>query len=509
MNEDQERWRRVTELFHAALERPPAERDAFLAAACSDDPALRADVRSLLAGHARASDAKLIESPAVAADPGFLEDAAATQEASLEGRTVGPYRIQREIARGGMGIVYLAEDTRLGRPTALKALPAVYAEDDDRRERLRREARAAATLAHPAVATVYALEEIDGALFIAGEYIEGHSLRDEIRRGPLEPDDVVATARAIASALAAAHANGIVHRDLKPENVMRARDGAIKVLDFGLARLMSSDPEGPTSVRLTVEGAIVGTPGYMPPEQLEGRPVDARADVYAFGVLLHEMATGRLPGSAGVVGPGRSTGDRALSAQLDSIIRKCLASNPADRLQTAAALVAALATGPAGAELSAAAAPRTPIWWWQFHQLSIAALHASLLVGVWFTRDWLDRPWRSLTFYGAIVAATADVLMRLNLWFASRVQPGMLASQRARLSPAILAADAAYAFVLCVLGAAGAGSHDELAAVLVSGAIVSLLSLLLIEPATSRAAFERARGKRRPTPRRTPRTPSP
>ena len=144
MNTDRERWRRVTELFHAALERPPAERDAFLTAACSNDPALLAEVRSLLAGHARAADAKLIEGPAVADDPGFLEEAAATQEASLKGRTIGPYRIQREIARGGMGIVYLAEDTRLGRPTALKALPAVFAEDDDRRERLRREARAAA-----------------------------------------------------------------------------------------------------------------------------------------------------------------------------------------------------------------------------------------------------------------------------------------------------------------------------------------------------------------------------
>jgi serine/threonine protein kinase len=504
-----DRWRRVTELFHAALERPPAERDAFLVAACSGDAALLADVRALLAGHARASDAKLMESPAVANDPGLLADAGATGEESLEGRTVGPYRVQRVIARGGMGVVYLAEDTRLGRLTALKALPAIFAENDDRRERLRREARAAAALSHPAVATVYALEEIDGALFIASEYIEGRSLRDEIRRGPLEPGDVVATARAIASALAVAHASGIVHRDLKPENVMRARDGTIKVLDFGLARLIADDPEGPTSVRLTVEGAIVGTPGYMAPEQLEGRPVDARADVYAFGVLVHELATGRLPGSGGVTPRADSGGDRPLGAPLESIVRRCLAPSPADRFQNGAAIAAALdAPFAETAAAPDAPAPRTPLWWWQFHQLAIAALHASLLVGVWFARGWLDRPWRSIAFYGAIIAATSDVTMRLNLWFASRVNPDMLAAQRSRLMRALVAADAAYAAILCTLGAAGAGEHDELAAVLVGGAIVSLLSLLVIEPSTARAAFDTGRG-RRASPRRSgPRRPS-
>ncbi|MGH9330110.1 MAG: serine/threonine-protein kinase [Vicinamibacterales bacterium] len=495
MNTDQERWRRVTQLFHAALERPAAERDAFLAVACGGDAALAAEVRSLLANHDRASGAGLLESPAFENDPELLDDPGE----SLAGRTVGPYHIERVIARGGMGVVYLARDTSLGRVVALKALPATYAADGSRRARLRLEARAAAKLAHPAVATVYRLEEIEGLVFIVSEYIDGHSLRDEIRHGPLEAGATLATARAVASALAAAHARGIVHRDLKPENVMRARDGAIKVLDFGLARVI--DPEGPTNTRLTAEGAIVGTPGYMPPEQVSGLPVDERADVYSFGVLLHELATGRLPGS-GTPGP--------LTAHLDFIIRKCLALNPADRFQNGAAIVAALEMERAGAGPSAAAAPRSALWWWQFHQLAIAALHASLLAGVWFARGWLDRPWRSLAFYGAIVAATSDVTMRLNLWFASRVQPGALASQRARLARAILAADAAYALVLCALAAAGAGAHDELAALLVGGAIVSLLSVLLIEPATSRAAFGRSpratprgpRGRQPPTPRR-------
>jgi predicted Ser/Thr protein kinase len=499
MNAD--RWRRVTELFHAALERPPEERDAFLVAACSGDAALLADVRALLDGHARASTAKLMENPAAANDPDLLTEAAMTQEKSLEGQTIGRYRIEREIARGGMGIVYLAEHTSLGRLTALKALPADFAEDHDRRERLRREAHAAATLSHPAVAIVYDLEEIDGALFIASEYIDGHSLREEIRKGPLEPADVVGIARAVASALAAAHAKGIVHRDLKPENVMRTRDGAIKVLDFGLARLLPSDPEGPTSVRLTLEGAIVGTPGYMPPEQLEGRPVDTRADVYAFGVLVHELATGRLP-SAGAMPPRPSAGGPPLAPRLAAIIRKCLAPNPNDRFQNGTALVAALDAAPADGASRPPSAQHTPLWWWQFHQLAIAGLHASLLVGVWFARGWLDRPWRSLAFYGAIIAATSDVTMRLNLYFASRVQPDMLAAQRGRLMRPLLAADALYAVILCALATAGAGANDELAAFLVGGTIVSLLSLLVIEPATARAAFERWRGRRRPTPRR-------
>jgi predicted Ser/Thr protein kinase len=499
------RWRRVTEIFHAALERPQDAREGFLADACAGDAALLADVRALLAGHERASAAKLMENPAVANDPDFLSDSAATREQSLEGRTVGPYRVEREIARGGMGIVYLAEDTRLGRLTALKALPSIFAENEERRERLRREARAAAALSHPAVATVYALEEIDGALFIASEYIEGRSLRDEIRLGPLEPHDVVTTARAIASALAAAHASGIVHRDLKPENVMRARDGTIKVLDFGLAQLTPDDPAGPTTVRLTVEGAILGTPGYMAPEQLKGRPVDARADVYAFGVLVHELATGQLPATAGTPPRGPSGRTPSLPAQLESIVRTCLAPNPADRFQSGAAIVAALEAAPAEGTHDPAAGPRSPAWWWQFHQLAIAALHASLLVGVWFARGWLDQPWRSLAFYGAIVAATSDVTMRLNLWFASRVHRRMLAAQRARLMRALLAADATFAVILCGLGTAGAGAHDELAAVLVGGAIVSLLSLLVIEPATAGAAFDRGRA-RRPTPKRTSRS---
>ena len=221
---------------------------------------------------------------------------------------------------------------------------------------------------------------------------------------------------------------------------MRARDGTIKVLDFGLARLAPDDPQGPTNVRLTVEGAIVGTPGACRPSNSKAVRW-TRGPMCAFGVLLHELATGRLPCDGST--PRRlSGGDPPISPRLATIIRRCLAPNPADRFQNGAAIVAALEAAPAGGGAPHSPVRQTPLWWWQFHQLSIAALHASLLVGVWFARSWLDRPWRSLAFYGAIIAATADVTMRLNLSFASRVQSELLAAQRARLMRAVLASDA-------------------------------------------------------------------
>jgi hypothetical protein len=272
---------------------------------------------------------------------------------------------------------------------------------------------------------------------------------------------------------------------------MRARDGQIKVLDFGLARTITPDPEAPTSVRLTVEGAVVGTPGYMPPEQLEGRPVDARADVYAFGVLLHELVTGRLPASGAPI-----SGGGTIPAGVGSIITKSLALDPDARYQDGSELVNALAAiGRSARTLGSPGfgeAARPPSWWWQFHQMATAVLHALLLMALWSARSWLDAPWRTLLVFGGIAAATADVTMRLNLVFASRVHPESLGAQRSRLSGPIAAANVTFVLLLCIAAAAAAGQRDELAAALVGGAIISLVSLLVIEPATSSAAFGRA-----------------
>src|SRR5258705_9748128 len=230
-----------------------------------------------------------------------------------------------------MGILYCARDVGLVRRVALRALPPVHAADAALRERLRREAPGAATIGHPAVAPVYALEEIDGRLFIASEFIEGHPLRPEIERGPLEPARALSIAADIARALCAAHDAGVVHRDLKPENVLITAGGAVKVVDFGIAHV-----EGLTSARLTLPGAAVGTPAYMPPEQLLGAATDVRADIYAFGIVLTEMLTGFHPFT-----PGR----RPMPVSASDIAWRCIQTDPGARYQSARDLLAALERG--------------------------------------------------------------------------------------------------------------------------------------------------------------------
>ena len=231
MNAD--RWRQVNSLFHAALELDGAEREALLRTTAATDPELVEEVQSLLARHQ--PDAAFLDAPAwtVAAD--LMVD-----ERSLVGKQVGNYTILEEIGRGGMGVVYAARDERLGRMVALKALPPEYTRDRRHRDRLAREARAAAAFTHEAIATVFALEEIDGELFIASELVPGETLRSELAHGPVPPDRLISTLVDVASGLAAAHARNIIHRDLKPENLIRHTDGHIKILDFGLAHITDS-----------------------------------------------------------------------------------------------------------------------------------------------------------------------------------------------------------------------------------------------------------------------------
>ena len=249
---DPERWHRVNELFHGALECDLDGRARFLDDACRDDPSIRAEVESLLAHHDDQATG-LIRTPqreaAADIDEGDSGD-------SLVGRQIGQYTVTRKLGEGGMGVVYLAEDTRLGRSVAIKALTQEFTRDDQRRRRLRREARAAAALSHPGIATVYVLEEFDDNLYIVSEYVRGDTLRSELANGPLPPGAVLNTAVEIARALTAAHEHDIVHRDLKPENVIRTPDGRIKILDFGLARF-----KGP---RLGLEPRRHGSPSPEP-----------------------------------------------------------------------------------------------------------------------------------------------------------------------------------------------------------------------------------------------------
>jgi serine/threonine-protein kinase len=415
-------------------------------------------------------------------------------EATLTGQTLGPYRILEEVGRGGMGIVYAAEDTRLGRTVALKALPPDSTRDPGHRERLRREARAAASLTHPSIATIFALEELDGELYMVSELVRGRTLRDEIRDGPMPPVPLRHTLLDIADALAAAHAQGIVHRDLKPENVIRCPDGRVKILDFGLARPVDGG-NTPTVTRLTQAGAAVGTPGYMAPEQLAGGAVDPRADVFAFGVLATELATGAHPfgpDSAAMVermaqlmdGQSVLRSGTWSAPDVQQIVRRCMQASPDARFASGTELAAALRASEAGLPV---APTQTSLWWWQFHQVAVALALAAMPAVAWTIRPWIGRPNGSWLFFAALILATVSITARMNLVFTSRVHPSNLPSQRAAIYPWVVAVDAVLA-LLMIVAALALEDSDAITGLVISLGTVILLSLAFIEPATTRAA---------------------
>jgi serine/threonine protein kinase len=487
-----ERWKQVNDLFHAALERNDADRAEFLRRATADDPALLREVESLLASHG--SSGGFLEVPAWGVAPELMFSDA---EASLAGRTVGPYRIDNEIGRGGMGVVYAAEDTRLGRRVAVKALPPDYSADPARRERLRREARAAASLTHPSIATIYALEEIDGALYIVSELVEGHTLRDEVRAGPLPSDVLLSTLHDVAEALAVAHAQGIVHRDLKPENIMRTQSGRVKILDFGLARSEATGT-GPTMTRLTQAGNAVGTPGYMAPEQLSGGLVDARSDVFAFGVLATELATGEHPFGPDTASmlrrmtelmEGRAvSGSGSWSApQIQQIARRCMRASPDERYASGAELAAALRDAASKPDAAASADTNRTLWWWQFHQIAAAVILAAMAAIAWSIRPTIGAPLGSRIFFTALALATISITARMNLLFTSRVHPGSLERQRSIMFPWVPWIDAGLA-VLMLAAALLLENQDALAGFTIALSTVIVASVSVIEPATTRAA---------------------
>ena len=220
-------------------------------------------------------------------------------DASLTGKTLGVYHVQEAIGAGGMGEVYRARDTRLGRDVAVKVLPASYGNDAGRVARLQREARLLATLNHPHIAAIHGLEEGDGIVALVLEIVEGRTLAERLAAGPIPISEALALARQIADGMEAAHEKGVIHRDLKPANIKIRPDDVVKILDFGVAKAVTehaSAEDAPTlTVNLTRDSAIVGTAAYMSPEQARGLPVDKRTDIWAFGCLLYEMLTGRRP----------------------------------------------------------------------------------------------------------------------------------------------------------------------------------------------------------------------
>ena len=283
-----ERLREIEILFHEARERTPAERDAFLARACAHDPTLRREVESLLAQ----PPAGVIDAPVGAL---VAELVAPPAPRLAPGSSVGPYRIERLLAVGGMGEVYRARDTILGRDVAIKILPRHFTADPERLARFEREARMLAALNHPNIGAIYGLEAAAGGVrALVLELVEGETVADRIQRGPVPVTDALTIARQIADALDAAHEKGIIHRDLKPANIKVSPGGVVKVLDFGLAKAATGELQSPAvTVGSTQQGTILGTAAYMSPEQARGHAVDKRTDIWAFGCVLYEMLTGR------------------------------------------------------------------------------------------------------------------------------------------------------------------------------------------------------------------------
>ena len=290
-----DRWAEVERIFHAAAARPAGERAAFVRDACRDDDKLRRDVESLLARPASARG--FLDGPAVAVAAQMVSDVGASV---LSGRRLGAYLVHERIGAGGMGEVYRARDSKLGRDVALKILPHVFTGDPDRLARFEREARVLASLNHPHIGAIYGLEDADGIRALVLELVSGETLADRIACGPIPVNDALPIARQLVDALDTAHEKGIVHRDLKPANIKITPDGVVKVLDFGLAKAASADTatadltRSPTAtVGGTREGVILGTAAYMSPEQARGHAIDKRTDIWAFGCVLYEMLTGR------------------------------------------------------------------------------------------------------------------------------------------------------------------------------------------------------------------------
>ncbi|MDI1241951.1 MAG: serine/threonine-protein kinase, partial [bacterium] len=392
-----ERWEKVGEIFSSAAEMDTAEREAYLREACGDDSALLSEVRSLLEAGNEAG--QFISKPIVGSFvPDFVEHA----RALAPGNAIGHYVIERAIGSGGMGEVYLATDTNLGRKIALKTLPPSLASDPSFLRRFRNEAHAAASINHPNVATVYSVEEFDGIKFITMEYVEGRTLDRLTPEGGLAIKMFLEWLEPIAHALLAAHKGGVIHRDIKPGNIMISADGTPKILDFGLAQFEQSLAGNHSVAKdITAPGQIIGTPSYMSPEQAEGSEVDVRSDIFSFGTVMYEALTGKRPfrgSSQGLIvkavvhsDPEPITKYRSdVPPALNKMVERCLEKSPGKRFQSMrdirSILKEARSVSDAGVSMDSfarrfyrEATSPSKLWWG-----ATAALVLALALGGWY-----------------------------------------------------------------------------------------------------------------------------
>jgi serine/threonine-protein kinase len=509
MTNGTDRWRRVAALFHEGRQRHGSDRSAFLDDACGGDRELRAELEGLLGADDGADGFLADTGPGVASL--LLDDAGTSMPA---GSMLGPYRIVRALGRGGMGIVYLAEDTRLARPVTLKILHPHDTSDDRRRERLRLEARAAAALVHPNVATVHALEEIAGQLFIVSEYVPGRTARERLDQGGALPvDEAIDVALQVARGLDAAHRQGIIHRDLKPENILIGENRAVRILDFGIARTITSEPEHP---RLTAAGVMVGTPGYMAPEQLEGSAGDVRSDLFALGTVLYELVSGGNPFQGKT---SSSTAARIMTAEpvplshlnpifppaLDAIVARCLKKDPAERFESAAELAGALdalartvasGTAEAAPRQDARLAERSARVIWRIHQVVLVALLSVLAIGSWWLAAWVGQPLRYTLFAAVVALAVANGTMRVHLLFVESQTPGAIVRQLARTNPWLTRLDLIIALVVTLAASRVVGEHQAAGTALLAISVGMAVAAWVIEPATTESAFPESSQRR-------------
>jgi eukaryotic-like serine/threonine-protein kinase len=347
---DSEKLKKIEEIYHAALDVLPSERDLLINKLCGDDEDLRCEVESLLKFENNSDE--LIELlPENLAAEMFSKKESKT---SLINQKIGHFNIKKLLGKGGMGEVYLAQDTKLDRKVALKILPTEFAEDSSRMRRFVREAKSVSALNHPNIITIYEIGESNGTHFIATEFIDGKTLNEYRKTNQLSYESALEIAIQVASALDEAHLAGIIHRDIKPDNVMIRANGLVKILDFGIAKLIDQRKETETrghgeedatliaALNKTSLGMVIGTANYMSPEQGRGKVVDARTDIFSFGVVMYEMIAGEKPfegeNSIDTIAAILHTEAKPLNenvpTKITKIINKCLKKDRNERYQT-------------------------------------------------------------------------------------------------------------------------------------------------------------------------------